>query len=103
VLRLILRLKRGEVSEDWRRLHDEELHNSYNSSHIIRVILSRKMKCEMRTIFWLEYMKGRDHSVDLGVDRRIILEWISGKHGGEHEDMDRWWAVVNTVMKLQVP
>jgi hypothetical protein len=25
--------------------------------------------------------EGRDHSEDLGVDRRIILEWILGKWG----------------------
>jgi hypothetical protein len=28
-------------------------------------------------------MKGRDHSEDLGVDGRIILEWILGKYGGK--------------------
>jgi hypothetical protein len=27
----------------------------------------------------MENFKGRDHSEDLGVDGRIILEWISGK------------------------
>jgi hypothetical protein len=26
-------------------------------------------------------MKGRDHLGDLGVDERIILEWILGKEG----------------------
>jgi hypothetical protein len=31
---------------------------------------------------WLEGLKGRDHSEDLGVDGRIILEWILGKYGG---------------------
>jgi len=25
---------------------------------------------------WLEDLKGRDHSEDLGVDGRIVLEWI---------------------------
>jgi hypothetical protein len=28
--------------------------------------------------FWLENLKGRDHSEDLGVDGKI-LEWILGK------------------------
>jgi hypothetical protein len=29
--------------------------------------------------FWSENLKGRDHSEDLSVDERIILEWILGK------------------------
>jgi hypothetical protein len=31
----------------------------------------------------LENLKGRDHSEDLGVDRRIILKLILGKQDGE--------------------
>jgi hypothetical protein len=36
---------------------------------------------EMRNAynFWLQNPKGRDHSEDLGVDERIILEWILGE------------------------
>jgi hypothetical protein len=30
---------------------------------------------------WSENRKGRDHSGDLGVDRKTILEWILGKQG----------------------
>jgi hypothetical protein len=37
----------------------------------------------MCAIFGTEYMKGRDHSEDLCVDERIILEWILGKYGGK--------------------
>jgi hypothetical protein len=29
--------------------------------------------------FWLENLKGRDHSENLDVDGRIILEWMLGK------------------------
>jgi hypothetical protein len=29
--------------------------------------------------FWLESLKGRDHSEDLGIDGRIILSRILGK------------------------
>jgi hypothetical protein len=36
----------------------------------------------MRTKFWSENLKGRDHSEDLGVDGMTILEWFSGKQGG---------------------
>jgi hypothetical protein len=34
-------------------------------------------------VFWLENLKERDHSDELGIDGRIILEWILGKYGGE--------------------
>jgi hypothetical protein len=30
----------------------------------------------------LENLKGRDHADDLGVDGKIILEWILWKEGG---------------------
>jgi len=30
----------------------------------------------MHTEFWSENVKGRNHSEDLGIDWRIILEWI---------------------------
>jgi hypothetical protein len=32
----------------------------------------------MYTKFWLENLKGRDHSDDLGIDRKIIRKWIFG-------------------------
>jgi hypothetical protein len=35
----------------------------------------------MNTKFWSENLKGRDHSEDLGVGGRIILEWILWKQG----------------------
>jgi hypothetical protein len=33
----------------------------------------------MLTVFWLENLKGQDLSGDLGVDERIMLEWILDK------------------------
>jgi hypothetical protein len=36
----------------------------------------------MRTQFWLENLKGRDHLGDLGLDGRIILERRLKKEGG---------------------
>jgi hypothetical protein len=35
----------------------------------------------MCTKFWLESLKGEDHSEDLDVDGKIILKWITGKKG----------------------
>jgi hypothetical protein len=34
----------------------------------------------MSTIYWLASLKGTDHSKDLGIDSRMILEWIFGKY-----------------------
>jgi hypothetical protein len=36
----------------------------------------------MHTKFWLENPKGRYHYKDKEVDRKIILDWILGKYGG---------------------
>jgi hypothetical protein len=44
VLRRIFGLKRDEVTGDWRKLHNEELHNLYPSPSIIRMIKSRRMR-----------------------------------------------------------
>jgi hypothetical protein len=39
----------------------------------------------MHTIFWLENLTGRDHMKDLGVDGKIILNWI----------LEKWWKGVD--------
>jgi hypothetical protein len=62
----------------------------------------------MHLKFRLESLKGRDHSEDLDVCKRIILEWILGKCGladwiHMSQNRDQWWALVNTLMNLQVP
>jgi hypothetical protein len=44
VLRRIFGPKRDEVTEAWRKLHNEELHNLYSSPSIIRMIKSRRMR-----------------------------------------------------------
>jgi hypothetical protein len=36
--------KRDEETGSWRKLHNEELHNLYSSSRIIRIIMSRRMR-----------------------------------------------------------
>jgi hypothetical protein len=36
--------KRDEVTEGWRKLNDEELHNLYSLSSIIRMIKSRRIR-----------------------------------------------------------
>jgi hypothetical protein len=44
VLRRIFGPKRGEETEGWRKLHNEEPHNLYSSPSIIRTIKSRRMR-----------------------------------------------------------
>jgi hypothetical protein len=44
VLRSIFGRKRDEVTGGWRKLHNEELHNLYSSSSILRMIKSRRMR-----------------------------------------------------------
>jgi hypothetical protein len=35
--------KRNEVTEEWRKLHNEQLHDLYSSPSIIRIIKARSM------------------------------------------------------------
>jgi hypothetical protein len=44
VLRRIFGSKRDEITGDWRKLHNEELHNLYSSPNIIRMTESRRMR-----------------------------------------------------------
>jgi hypothetical protein len=84
VLRRIFGPKRDEVRGEWRKLHNEELHNLYSSPNIIRQIKSRRMR-------WMGHVarmgeecvqglmgrqKERDHLQGQGLDGRIGSEWI---------------------------
>jgi hypothetical protein len=44
VLRRIFGPKRGEVTGEWSKLHNEELRDLYSSPSIIRIIMSRRMR-----------------------------------------------------------
>jgi hypothetical protein len=46
VLKRIFGPKRDEVTGEWRKLHDEELHDLYSSPSIIRIIKPRRMRWE---------------------------------------------------------
>ena len=44
VLRRIFGPKRDDVTEEWRKLHNEELNDLYSSPNIVRLIKSRRMR-----------------------------------------------------------
>jgi hypothetical protein len=44
VLRRIFGPKRDEVTREWRKLHNKELHDLYSLPSIIRIIKSRRMR-----------------------------------------------------------
>jgi len=120
VLRRIFGPRRDEVTEEWRRLHNEELNDLYCSPNIVWVIKSRRMrwaghverKGEERGCIgsWWGNRREGDHWGDLRVDRWIILGWISRRWDvsildwiGLAQDRDRWRTLVSAVMNLQVP
>jgi hypothetical protein len=115
VLRRIFGPKRDEVTGEWRKMHNEELHILYSSPDIIRQIKSRRMRWEGHVARMGEERKvykvlvGKpEGKIPLGRPRR---RWEDGIRmdlrkiglGGVDwirlaQDRDRWWAVVSAVM-----
>jgi hypothetical protein len=44
LLRRIIGLKRDEMTEDWKKPHNKELHNLYCSPDIIKMVESREVR-----------------------------------------------------------
>jgi hypothetical protein len=120
MLRRIFGPKRDEVTGEWRKLHNGELHNLYSSPDIIRQIKSRRMRWtghvarmgEGRNVYrvlvgkpegkrplerprcrWEDVIKMDLRKIGCGVG----VEWIHLA-----QDRDRWRTVVNAVMNLRV-
>jgi len=120
VLRRIFGPRRDEVTQEWRRLHNEELNDLYSSPIIVRVIKLRRMRwagqvaCmgEERAVYrvlvgkpevsrplgrprrrWVDYIRMDLQEVGCG-----YMDWI-----GLAQDRDRWQTLVSAVMNLRVP
>jgi hypothetical protein len=50
VLRRLFEPKGNKITEGWRKLHNEELHNLYSSPNTIRLIKPRRMKLSMHGV-----------------------------------------------------
>jgi len=120
VLRRIFGPRKDEVTDEWGRLHNEELNDLYCSPNIVRVIKSRRMRWaghvalmgEERGVYRVLVGKPegkrplgrpRRRSVDnIRLDLQVVgcgyMDWI-----GLAQDRDRWRTLVSAVMNLRVP
>jgi hypothetical protein len=81
--------KRDEVTEEWRKLHNEELNDLYFLPDIVWVVKSRRMRwagmwrvwgrIEVCTGCWWGSLRKRGHWGDQDIDGSIILRWIFRK------------------------
>jgi hypothetical protein len=118
-LRWLFGPKRDEVTGEWRKLHNEELHDLYSSPSIIRIMKTRRKRwaghvaemVEKRNAYRL--VGKPEGKIGLGRLRRkwvdnirmdlvgvgcSDMDWISLAQG-----KDRWRALANSVLNLQVP
>jgi hypothetical protein len=120
VLWRIFESKRDETTGKWRRLHNEELNDLYSPPNIIRVIKSRRIRWtgdvermgEKRGAYRILVGRPKGRR-PLGGPRRKwednikmdLQEVVSrGMYWIElTQDSDRWRALVNAALNLQVP
>jgi len=119
VLRRIFGRRRDEVTEEWRRLHNEELNDLYSSSNIVRMIKSRRIRWagnvarmrEERGVYRVlvgkpegkrPLVRPRRRRVDnIRMDLQDVgcgyMDWI-----GLAQDRDGWWTLVSAVVNIRV-
>jgi hypothetical protein len=117
VLRRIFGTKRDEMTGEWRKLHNEELHDLYSSPSIIRIMKERRMRWaghvarmwERRNAYRLLVGKpegrrrlGRPRRRWLDSIRMDLVEvgWSDVDWIGLAQDRGRWIALVNSVLNL---
>jgi hypothetical protein len=120
VLRRLFGPKTDKVTGEWRKLHNDELHDLYSLSSIIGIIKARRIRWAghvarmgaKRTAYkllvgnsegrrtlgrpccrWLDNIR-----MDLVQVGCSDVDWI-----GLAQDKDRWRAAVNSVLNLRVP
>ena len=118
VLRKIFGAKKDEITGEWRKLHNADLHAFYSSQNIIRSLKSRRLR-------WAGHVARMDESRNA---YRVLVgkpegKRLLGRHRWEDnikmdlrevgcdagdwidldEDSVQWPAYVRAVMKLRVP